>query len=153
MNKLFLFLIILLPTFSWGCAQEKRKQQIFRVAENQIEKVRFQQIFISFKEVDTSKNRTKAEAKALAEKLFADLTKRPADFPDLVRKYSDDKFPAVYSLANFGQPLAEGDRERNDFPPAVGLKAFELKMGELALIEFDEKSSPAGYHLLMRLPL
>jgi len=138
---------------TFGCRRKERPQQITRVAENQIEKVRFQQIFLSFKEIDPTQKRSKAEAKILAEKLFLDLQKKPSDFPDMVRQYSDDSFPAVYTLVNYGQTLAEGDRERDDFPPSVGLRVFELKLGEVALIPYDKVSSPAGYHLLIRLPL
>jgi len=145
--------LILGLVLSVGCERKTRPQQVARVAENQINKIRFQQIFISFNEVDPNIKRTKAEAKVLAEKIYSDLKKRPSDFPDFVRQYSDDKFPAVYTLANYGQPLTEGDRERDDFPPAVGLKVFELKLGEVALVPYDKISCPAGFHLLIRLPL
>ncbi len=127
-------------------------QQIPRVASNQEARVRFQQIYLSFKEINPAQARSKKETEKLAKEIFEAATKRPSEFPDLVRKYSEDPFPAVYALVNYGQAPQEGERERDDFYPAVGLKAFEMKVGEIALVPYHPEGSPAGFHILMRLP-
>jgi hypothetical protein len=136
-----------------ACEPDIRPQQIPRIASNQIEKVRFQQILVSFKEVDAKQSRTKEQAQKLAEKLFSETQNNPSLFIDYVRQYSADPFPAVYTLVNFGQTAGEGERERDEFAPGIALTIFELKMGEVALIPYDEETCPAGYHLVMRLPL
>jgi hypothetical protein len=135
-----------------SCTPNRETQQIPRVASNQITKVRFQQIVLPFKEIDPTQTRTQEETKVIAERLFSELLKKPELFMDYVRQYSDDPFPATYTLVNYGQSPIEGERERDDFVVAISRRVFELKVGEIDLIPYDKEECPAGYHLVMRLP-
>jgi hypothetical protein len=87
----------------------------------------------------TDKNRTDAEAKALAEKVLAQAKANPADFAKLADQYSDD--PSVKS--NHGNLGFFGEK---DMVEPFSKAAFALtKKGEIV----GPIKSQFGYHIIM----
>ncbi len=112
-----------------------------------------QHILIGFQGSVGSKpiTRSKDEAKALAEKLFAQA-KAGADFDQLVKDNTDDAAPGIYSLANLGvTPGSSKEYSRDRMIPAFGDVGFTLQVGEIGLASYDTKTSPYGWHIIKRL--
>ena len=112
-----------------------------------------QHILIGFQGTLPGKNlvRTKEEAKALAEKLFAQA-QAGSDFDQLVKDNTDDAAPGIYELANLGVDPANADEApRDQMIPAFGDVGFKLKPGEIGLASYDPTTSPYGWHIIKRL--
>lgn len=97
-------------------------------------------------------NRTQEEAAELAASIFARV-QGGEDFDQLVRDYTDDSYPGIYKMANFG---VEGDMEQAVFPRAQMVRAFgdvgfPLEVGEVGLAEYDPQSSKYGWHIIKRI--
>ena len=114
-----------------------------------------QHILIGFKRVVPNKklDRTKVEAKALAEELVerARALEDPAEFTALVEEYTDDSSPGIYFLVNDKVPLVSGARARRAMVAAFGDVAFELEVGEVGLAKYHAGNSPYGWHVILRL--
>jgi hypothetical protein len=119
------------------------------------DQVTVQHILIGYKRTVPNKklDRTKAEAKALAEELTnrARTLEDPAEFTALVEEYTDDSAPGIYILINDGAPAARGTRKRRDMVAAFGDVAFELEVGEAGLAKYHAGNSPYGWHVILRL--
>jgi foldase protein PrsA len=115
------------------------------------EHIQVQHILISFTGTPASrKPRTQEEAKKLAYEIL-DRAKKGEDFDALVKQYTEDQYPGIYSMSNNGVPPAEGEFPRNRMVPAFGNTGFPLKVGEVGIADFDQKNSPYGYHIVKRL--
>jgi len=97
-----------------------------------------------------SLNRPQSEAKALATQVL-EQARQGADFDALVRQYSNDEYPGRFKLANHGVTPAEGEFERRMMVTGFGDVAFQLEVGEIGLVEFEEAKSPFGWHIVKRL--
>ena len=119
------------------------------------DQVTVQHILIGFKRVVPNKklDRTKVEAKALAEELVerARALEDPAEFTALVEEYTDDSSPGIYFLVNDKVPLVSGARARRAMVAAFGDVAFELEVGEVGLAKYHAGNSPYGWHVILRL--
>lgn len=112
--------------------------------EEAVEKIEIQHVLISFRGADprmTKVTRSKDEAKALAEKVYADAI-GGGDFDALVKQYTDDSSPGIY-------PLTQASRAR--MVRSFGDVGFRLKVGEIGVAPWDATASPFGWHIIKRL--
>jgi parvulin-like peptidyl-prolyl cis-trans isomerase-like protein len=114
--------------------------------------IKLQHILISFAGKIQGKNitRSQEEARALANQVL-ERAKKGEDFDELVRTYTDDRAPGIYSLSNSGVSPAEGEFSRDRMVPAFGNVGFSLAPGEIGMAEYDPRTSPYGWHIIKRL--
>jgi len=114
--------------------------------------ITIQHVLIGFKGSLPGKNitRTQDEAKKLAEEILA-RAKKGEDFDGLVKQYTDDSAPGIYTMANNGVTPAEGEYARGRMVPAFGDAGFPLQVGEIGMASYDEAKSPYGWHIVKRL--
>ncbi len=113
-----------------------------------------QHILISFegsipKETVT---RTKEEAEKLADEIFV-RAKKGEDFDTMVKEYSDDTYPGVYSMANFSaEPNKDqGEFSRSQMVKGFGDVSFKLSVNEIGMVDFSPETSKYGWHIIKRL--
>ncbi len=95
--------------------------------------------------------RTQAEAKKLADDLFA-RAKAGENFDKLMKENSDDIGAGIYSLANTGvDTTSDQETARQSMVPAFGDVGFGLKVGEIGMSDYDATKSPFGYHIIKRI--
>ena len=94
--------------------------------------------------------RTKKEARALAESLL-ERARAGESFDDLVKEYTDDAYPGIYTMTNFDAPLMARTYPRKGMAPAFGRISFGLEVGELGITKYHPASSPFGWHVIKRL--
>jgi parvulin-like peptidyl-prolyl isomerase len=94
--------------------------------------------------------RTQEQAKTLAYDLLAQA-KAGADFDKLVSENTDDQAPGIYGMANDGVQPEASEAPRNGMVPAFGNVGFALKVGEIAVADYDPQTSPYGYHVIKRI--
>jgi parvulin-like peptidyl-prolyl isomerase len=115
------------------------------------EKVTVQHILISFKgKTKKPVTRKKAEAEALAKSLMERIAKGE-DFDALVKEYTDDQYPGIYTMTNDGVPIMSGTHAREQMAMSFGDVAFSLAVGEVGLARYDGFKSPYGWHIIKRL--
>jgi len=121
------------------------------------DRVTVQHILIAFKGSipDEKVTRSQAEAKALAEQLF-ERAKKGEDFKTLVQKYTDDRYPGIYKMANFGLEPVQSPPSRREYARAKMVKGFgdvgfKLKAGEVGLAVYDPAASKYGWHIIKRI--
>jgi foldase protein PrsA len=96
--------------------------------------------------------RTKEEAEKLAKEIF-EKAKKGEDFDALVKEYTDDQHPGIYSMANFNvtPDTANNEYSRSRMVPVFGDVGFSLKVNEIGLGEYDPKKSKYGWHIIKRI--
>lgn len=106
-------------------------------------KIEIQHILISFQGAPRMRGvtRSKDEAKALAEKVYAEAI-GGGDFNALVKQYTNDSAPGIY-------PLTKATRA--GMVQGFGDVGFRLKVGEIGVSVWDAKASPYGWHIIKRL--
>lgn len=107
------------------------------------ESIEIQHVLIAFKGAPrmTRVSRAKFEAKALAEKVYAEAI-GGADFGALVKEHTDDSFPGIYPMTKAG---------RRGMVKGFGDVGFRLKVGEIGVSPWNEADSPYGWHIIKRL--
>lgn len=135
------------------CALMLASSEPVRAGKDEPEVVVVQHILIGFKGSVRGKaiERTKKEAKILADELLARARAGEEDFDALVKQYTDDKHPGTYKMTNRGAPRMSGAVPRDDMVPRFGDVAFSLAVGEVGLAEYSATSSPYGWHVIKRL--
>ncbi|MGH9867782.1 MAG: peptidylprolyl isomerase [Candidatus Polarisedimenticolia bacterium] len=115
------------------------------------EHIQVQHCLVSFTGKLPGKNvsRSQEEAKKLANDILA-RAKKGEDFDALVKQFTDDQHPGIYGMANKGVSPASGEYPRQGMVAAFGDVGFKLNVGDVGLAEFDEKTSPYGYHVIKR---
>jgi parvulin-like peptidyl-prolyl isomerase len=106
--------------------------------------IEIQHILISFKgapRMPASVTRSKDEAKALAQKVYAEVV-GGGDFLALVKQYTNDSAPGIYPLTKAG---------RAGMVKGFGDVGFRLKVGEIGVAPWDANASPFGWHIIKRL--
>ena len=93
--------------------------------------------------------RTQAEAATLAASLF-DRARGGEDFDALVKEFTDDRHPGLYTMVGRGQVPGPGEYARDQMVAGFGDLAFGLAVGEIGLCDFDGVRSPFGWHLIKR---
>lgn len=118
-------------------------QALMAKAEQADEKVEIQHLLIAFKGVPRVPNmtRSKDEAKALAQKVYAEAI-GGGDFDALVKQYTNDSWPGIYPITKAG---------RAGFAKSFGDVGFRLKVGEIGVAQWDTSASPFGWHIIKRL--
>ena len=97
-----------------------------------------------------------------AERLTADLYARARsgeDFDTLVKNYSDDQHPGIYTLLSTGtSDLARGIALRSEMVQGFGDTAWRLEVGEIGVTEYDPGpwamgtgKAEFGFHIVKRL--
>lgn len=116
------------------------------------ERVTIQHIMIAFEGTGTAATRTQDEAKKLATDVLAQV-QGGGDFDALMKQYSDDPGPGIYTLANTGVTASAtaGEIPREQMPPAFGNVSFGLQVGEIGFAEYEPQASPVGWHIIKRL--
>lgn len=96
--------------------------------------------------------RTKAQAETLAQEIFT-RAKQGEDFDALVKNYTDDAYPGIYSMSNVNIPPDEdkGEFSRTRMVKAFGDISFSLSKGEVGLAEYDPVESKYGWHIIKRI--
>ena len=112
-------------------------------AEQPDESIEVQHILIAFQGVPrvTGVTRSKDEAKALAQKVYAEAA-GGADFLALVKKYTNDSAPGIYPLTKAG---------RAGMAKSFGDVGFRLKVGDIGVAPWEATASPFGWHIIKRL--
>lgn len=114
--------------------------------------ITIQHVLIGFTGSVPGKNitRTMEDAKKLAHEIL-DRAKKGEDFDALVKKYTDDSAPGIYSMSNKGVAPAQGEYPRGGMVPAFGDAGFPLQVGEVGIAEYDKARSPYGWHVVKRI--
>jgi parvulin-like peptidyl-prolyl isomerase len=114
--------------------------------------IQVQHILIGFQGSVPGKpiRRSKDEAKTLAYQLLEEA-RAGVDFDELVRKHTDDSPPGIYGMSNRGVAPARGEYARDGMVPAFGNAGFPLQVGEIGIADYDQRSSPYGWHIVKRL--
>jgi peptidoglycan/xylan/chitin deacetylase (PgdA/CDA1 family) len=75
------------------------------------------------------------------------------DFSSLVQQYTDDQYPGIYRMANYGEEVDVSLRElhRGVFPKDFGDMSFHLAIGEIGIVPYDPVTSAYGFHVVKRL--
>ena len=94
--------------------------------------------------------RTKDEAKILAYQLL-ERARAGEDFDGLVRQYTDDSPPGIYSMSGVGVTPLPGEYPRDQMVPAFGNVGFAVSPGNIGIADWDPAASPYGWHIIKRL--
>jgi len=123
-----------------------------RKKEGEPDRVVVQHVLISFKGAARSKNkeRSRKEARALAESLVQ-RARDGGDFDALVKEYTDDRYPGIYTMTNWGTLAGGSEYDRDGMAPAFGDVSFSLGVGEIGLADYHAALSPYGYHVIRRI--
>jgi parvulin-like peptidyl-prolyl isomerase len=107
------------------------------------ERIEIQHILIAFKGAPRMAGitRSKDEAKALAQKVYAEAV-GGGDFDALVKQYTNDSAPGIYPLTK---------ATRTGMVKGFGDVGFRLKVGEIGVSPWDAMASPYGWHIIKRL--
>ena len=118
------------------------------------DRVAVQHILVAFKgSVPEEKIvRTQEEAQVLAMELF-ERVQKGEDFDALVKKYTDDEYPGIYRMSNFG---VEPDKDKKEYSRAgmvrsFGDVSFSLALGGVGLAVYDPQKSKYGWHIIKRI--
>ncbi len=115
------------------------------------ERVQVQHILIGFRGSVPGKpiTRTQEEARVLAYDLLQ-KAQAGADFDALVREHTDDSPPGIYGMTNRGVTPNRGEFARDGMVGAFGNVGFRLPVGGYGVADFDQRTSPYGYHIIKR---
>lgn len=94
--------------------------------------------------------RTDAESMELAGKLYVRII-NGEDFDALIKEYTDDSPPGIYSMTMNKDNKEVGVFQRTMMVAAFGNIGWKLKVGEVSVAPFDSKTSPFGFHIIKRL--
>jgi parvulin-like peptidyl-prolyl isomerase len=148
-----LLLAAALVMISISCKKESESPEE-PAAAKEPQRVTVQHILISFKGADPriDVSRTREEAEELAKTLL-ERAKQGDDFDALVKEFTNDSHPGIYTMTNLD---VEPDRAKNEFPRAGMVKAFgdvsfALEVGETGMTEYDPQASKYGWHIIKRL--
>lgn len=127
-------------------------------AAGQDQHITVQHILIGFKDAvgfqgnppPGAAQRTQSQAKTLAYDIL-NRARSGSNFDDLVKQYTDDQAPGIYSMSNSGVQPGPGEYSRDGMVPAFGNVGFSLKPGEIGISDYDPANSPYGYHIIKRL--
>lgn len=93
--------------------------------------------------------RSQSEAAALATSLL-ERARGGEDFDALVKEFTDDRHPGLYTMVGRGQVPGPGEYGRDQMVAGFGDVAFSLSVGDIAVCDFDGVRSPFGWHLIKR---
>lgn len=118
------------------------------------ERVTVQHILIAFRGSlpDPKVTRSREEAEKLALQIF-ERAKAGEDFDAMVKTYTNDSYPGIYSMSNRD---VTPDPAKKEFPrtrmvKAFGDVSFGLEVGGVGLAVYDPATSKYGWHIIKRL--
>lgn len=118
------------------------------------EHVTVQHILIAFQGTipDAGITRSLAEAQKLAQELLL-RARQGEDFDALVKQYTNDAYPGIYSMANAGSAPDAANKEfsRTRMVKAFGDVSFGLKVGAIGMAAYDRVTSKYGWHIIKRI--
>jgi len=150
--------IFLLAALSAAVAQSE-KAAPEREASGEPDHIQVQHILIAYRGSLSGKeiSRSREEAKELAHQLFEEA-KAGADFDALVKQHTDDSYPGIYGLSNFGVTPAGPEFPRGRMVAAFGDVGFKLAVGEVGMADWNPAKnaqgrpiSPFGWHIIKRI--
>jgi hypothetical protein len=152
----FVVIITLALSLTLGCQSKEESgdeaAQTEQVSEPDF--VTVQHVLIAYKGSIPGKKitRTQDDARELAVKVL-EMAKSGKDFGELVKEFSDDAYPGIYKMANFGVPSGDDrrSRPRGRMVGAFGDVGFKLQVGEVGMAEYDRQKSPYGWHVIKRI--
>jgi hypothetical protein len=116
--------------------------------------VTVQHVLVGFEGTIPGRNieRTEAAAEVLASIVVGEA-RGGVDFSLLVQQFTNDQYPGVYRVANFGAEVDPSLHElhRGAFPKGFGDMSFHLAIGEIGVVPYDPATSPFGFHIIKRL--
>ncbi len=151
-----LLLIVALAAF--GCQSEKKAEETSAdesdvVSAEEPDYISVQHILIAFKGSipDPKVTRTMEEAEKMAADIYI-RAKGGEDFDALVKEFTDDAYPGIYKMANFGIPadMSQKVYPRDKMVRAFGDVGFPLKVGEIGLAQYNPQLSKYGWHIIKR---
>jgi parvulin-like peptidyl-prolyl isomerase len=108
-------------------------------------------VLISFKgKISKPVERTKKQAETLAWEIF-DRAEAGEDFDALVKEYTNDSHPGIYTMVNRGIAQPPGTSKRGDMATNFGDISFRLDVGEIGMAKFHADASPFGWHIIKRI--
>ncbi len=143
-----IILVVTIVAGLWQAAEARRKKP------GEPDRVTVQHLLLSFKGAEGSRNsdRSKKETHELAESLLERARAGSTeDFDALVKEYTDDRYPGIYVMTNYGTSARGKERDRDAMVPGFGDVAFSLEVGEVGMAHYHAALSPYGYHLIRRL--
>jgi len=153
-QKRWFLMMMVAAVFVFGCGSEKDSAGDAASQKKEPDVITVQHVLIGFQGSLPGKSlsRTRDEAQVLAEELFK-KAKAGEDFDALVKQYTDDSHPGIYSMANNGIPadLSKGIYARSGMIPAFGNVGFTLRVGEVGMAAYDVQQSPYGWHIIKRI--
>jgi parvulin-like peptidyl-prolyl isomerase len=163
MKRLWLLIPLLVFFAAAGCdskkdgkegdASAKSAQSAKSAKSAEPEYISVQHILIAFDGTLPGKNitRSRESAQELAGKVF-EMAKSGKDFDDLVKEFTDDSYPGVYKMANFGVPpdMSQQIYPRDRMVPAFGDVGFPLELGGIGMAAYDPEKSRYGWHIIKR---
>lgn len=122
------------------------------------DRVKYDQILVAFKGSyeRTESGRTPEEARALAYSIL-DRTQAGFDFDALKQEYSDDRNPesltalGPYFTAKDGLPREGKEIPLSNLHKGLAEVVYRLKVGEIGIVDFDERRFPIGWLVVKRL--
>ena len=113
--------------------------------------VTVQHVLISFKgKISKPVERTKKQAEKLAWEIF-DRAEAGEDFDALVKEYTNDSHPGIYTMVNRGVAQPPGTSKRDSMAVNFGDVSFRLDVGEIGMAKFHAELSPFGWHIIKRI--
>ena len=113
--------------------------------------VTVQHVLISFKgKISKPVERTKKQAEELAWEIF-DRAEAGEDFDALVKEYTNDSHPGIYTMVNRGVAQPPGTSKRDNMAVNFGDVSFRLDVGEIGMAKFHAELSPFGWHIIKRI--
>ena len=73
------------------------------------------------------------------------------DFDALVKEYTNDSHPGIYTMVNRGVAQPPGVSKRGDMAVNFGDISFRLDLGEIGMAKFHAELSPFGWHIIKRI--
>jgi len=148
-------LIVMCVGFLMFVSCGKKAEEAEETAAADPERIQVQHILIAFGGAIPSKpeiTRTIPEAEALAKEIL-ERARKGDDFDALVKEFTDDQYPGIYSMSNVGVTPNQGAGEypREGMVKAFGDVSFGLAVGEIGMTEYSVDASPFGWHIIKRL--
>ena len=154
MTRLWLLIPLFLVFAAAGCDSKKDGEDGAESTKSvEPEYIAVQHILIAFEGSVPGKNitRSKESAQELADKVY-EMAKSGKDFDELVKEFTDDAYPGVYKMANFGLPadMAQKIYARDRMVQAFGDVGFPLELGGIGMAGYDPEKSKYGWHIIKR---
>ena len=149
-------LLVLILAAAAGCNLSPPEKKAPSAKKRKPDYVVVQHILVSRSNSKHTPGRSPEDAEKLAHELLA-RAKGGEDFDALVKEYTDDQVPGIYSMNDVGMPSrpARGsygaDMSRSGMVSAFGDLSFGLEVGEIGMTDYDEKASPFGWHIIKRI--